>query len=100
MSVEDLEASALISQRTIYSLQTNAKEPKLQTIVALCIALTLPYPVSVKLMEIAGRSLRQSSIEEMIYGIFLQNPERYSVEECNQILCERNYSILTTKTSL
>lgn len=51
-------------------------------------------------MEIAGRSLRQSSIEEMIYGIFLQNPERYSVEECNQILCERNYSILTTKTSL
>ena len=29
MSVEDLEASALISQRTIYSLQKNAKEPKL-----------------------------------------------------------------------
>jgi len=58
MSVEDLEASALISQRTIYSLQKNAKEPKLQTIVTLCIALTLPYPVSVKLMEVAGRNLR------------------------------------------
>lgn len=75
MSVEDLEASALISQRTIYSLQKNAKEPKLQTIVALCIALTLPYPVSVKLMEIAGRSLRQSSIEKMIYGIFYKIQE-------------------------
>ena len=67
---------------------------------ALCIALTLPYPVSVKIMEIAGRSLRQSSIEEMIYGIFLQNPGKYSVEECNQILSEQNYSILTTKASL
>lgn len=100
MSVEDLEASALISQRTIYSLQKNAKEPKLQTIVALCIALTLPYPVSVKLMEIAGRSLRQSSIEEMIYAEFLQKSYELSVEDCNQMLTNLNYSILTTKTSL
>ncbi len=100
MSVEDLEASALISQRTIYSLQKNAKEPKLQTIVALCIALTLPYPVSVKLMEIAGRSLRQSSIEEMIYAEFLQKSYELSVEDCNQMLTNLNYSILTTKTTL
>lgn len=97
MSVED---SALISQRTIYSLQRNAKEAKLQTIVALCIALTLPYPVSVKLMEIAGRSLRQSSIEEMIYAEFLQKSYELSVEDCNQMLTNLNYSILTTKTML
>ena len=100
MSVEDLEASALISQRTIYSLQKNAKKPKLQTIVALCIALTLPYPVSVKLMEIAGRSLRQSSIEEMIYAEFLQKSYELSVEDCNQMLTNLNYSILTTKATL
>ena len=100
MSVEDLEASALISQRTIYSLQKNAKEPKLQTIVALCIALTLPYPVSIKLMEIAGRSLRQSSIEEMIYAEFLQKSYELSVEDCNQMLTNLNYSILTTKATL
>lgn len=100
MSVEDLEASALISQRTIYSLQTNEKEPKLKAIVALCIALTLPYPVSIKLMEIAGRSLRQSSIEEMIYAEFLQKSYELSIEDCNQMLTNLNYSILTTKASL
>ena len=51
-------------------------------------------------MEIAGRSLRQSSIEEMIYAEFLQKSYELSVEDCNQMLTNLDYNILTTKATL
>lgn len=99
MSVETLAFESLISVRTIYSLQKNEKDPQLRTVVALSIAMTLPYRLAKKFLEISGRILREND-EEMMYDTFLTTTGAYTVEHCNNILEACHFQRLTPKKSL
>lgn len=94
-----LSELSLLSVEYISKLQNNhIKEPSVKTVVALCIAMSLHFQLSDELLKRSGRSLRSLSMEEdMIYNLMIMSSSDYTVEECNQILIENNFTPLTIK---
>lgn len=101
-SNETLAQESLLSTKYVSLLQNNhVKEPKVKTIVALCVALSLPHQIAFKLMDLSGNTLRTlSNDEEMLYESFMLGTGGFTVEHCNMILAESNFSLLTTKETL
>lgn len=96
---EALSELSLLSVEYISKLQNNhIKEPSVKTVVALCIAMSLHFQLSDELLKRSGRSLRSLSMEEdMLYNLMIMSSSDYTVEECNQILIENNFTPLTIK---
>lgn len=96
---QSLSDLSLLSVEYISKLQNNhIKEPSVQTVVALCIAMSLHFQLSDELLKRAGRSLRSlSTDEDMLYNLMILSSSDYTVEDCNQILLENNLPPLTIK---
>lgn len=96
---ESLAELSLLSTEYISKLQNNhIKEPSIQTVLALCIGMSLPIQLSNELMKRAGRRLPTTSDKEaMFYELLLMSSADHTVEECNQLLEKLNYTTLTTK---
>lgn len=96
---QSLSDLSLLSVEYISKLQNNhIKEPSVQTVVALCIAMSLHFQLSDELLKRSGRSLRSLSMDEdMLYNLMIMSSSDYTVEECNQILLGNNMPPLTTK---
>ena len=96
---ESLSELSLLSVEYISKLQNNhIKEPSVKTVVALCVAMSLHFQLSDELLKRSGRSLRSLSMEEdMLYNLMIMSSSDYTVEECNQILIENNFTPLTIK---
>ena len=96
---QSLSDLSLLSVEYISKLQNNhIKEPSVQTVVALCIAMSLHFQLSDELLKRSGRSLRSLSMDEdMLYNLMIMSSSDYTVEECNQILIGNNMPPLTTK---
>ncbi|WP_342976532.1 hypothetical protein [Streptococcus constellatus] len=101
-SNETLAQESLLSTKYVSLLQNNhVKDPTVKTIVALCVALSLPHQIAFKLMDLSGNTLRTlSNDEEMLYEAFMMGTGSFTVEHCNMILAESNFSLLTTKETL
>ena len=93
---ESLSELSLLSVEYISKLQNNhIKEPSVKTVVALCVAMSLHFQLSDELLKRSGRSLRSLSMEEdMLYNLMIMSSSDYTVEECNQILIENNFTPL------
>jgi hypothetical protein len=101
MTNQELAFTSLISERSIYNLLNNSKEPKMRTVVALSVALSLPHKIAYKFLELSGRTLRtQSNDEEMLLDVFMMATGNFTVEHCNLILAQREFSLLTRKKEL
>lgn len=101
MTNQELAFTSLISERSIYNLLNNSKEPKMRTVVALSVALSLPHKIAYKFLELSGRTLRtQSNDEEMLLDVFMMATGNFTVEHCNLILSQREFSLLTRKKEL
>ena len=101
MTIQDLAFTSLISERSIYSLLNNTKEPKMRTVIALSVALSLPHKIAYKFLELSGRTLRtQSNDEELLLDVFMMATGNFTVEHCNLILAQSKFSLLTTKKEL
>lgn len=96
---QTLSELSLLSIEYISKLQNNhVKDPSVQTVVALCIAMSLHFQLSDELLKRSGRSLRSlSTDEDMLYNLMIMSSSDYTVEECNQILLGNNLPPLTTK---
>ena len=96
---QSLSDLSLLSVEYISNLQNNhIKEPSVQTVVALCIAMSLHFQLSDELLKRSGRSLRSLSMDEdMLYNLMIMSSSDYTVEDCNQILLENNLPPLTIK---
>lgn len=96
---QSLSDLSLLSVEYISKLQNNhIKEPSVQTVVALCIAMSLHFQLSDELLKRSGRSLRSLSMDEdMLYNLMIMSSSDYTVEDCNQILLENNLPPLTIK---
>lgn len=90
---ESLSELSLLSVEYISKLQNNhIKEPSVKTVVALCVAMSLHFQLSDELLKRSGRSLRSLSMEEdMLYNLMIMSSSDYTVEECNQILIEKQF---------
>lgn len=97
---QTLSELSLLSVEYISKLQNNhVKDPSIQTVVALCVAMSLHFQLSDELLKRSGRSLRSlSTDEDMLYNLMIMSSSDYTVEECNQILLGNNLPPLTTKT--
>ena len=92
----ELEDLSGINERRIREIKNEkTKRPKLSYLVALCVAGNVSTIDSLKLLAYAGYVLRNTP-EEYLYGKFLDDTRRITVETCNEILIANNFSPLTT----
>ena len=78
-----------VSPKALYNY-LNSDRPSLPHIVGICVALSLPYYISMELIENAGYALRKSEID-FLYRQFLLQSEQISVERCEDILQKQGY---------
>lgn len=86
---ESLAFELGVDRKVLYSF-LNSREPSLEHLVGVCVALKLPYFVSMKLIQNAGSSLRRSELHHL-YRQFLMQADRLTVERCNDILKQKKY---------
>ena len=86
---EKLSFELGVDRKVIYSF-LNSQGPSLEHLVGICVALKLPYFVSMKLLQNAGVSLRRMELHHR-YRQFLIQADVLSVERCNDILKEKKY---------
>ncbi|GAB6722567.1 TPA: hypothetical protein TUW63_001794 [Streptococcus equi subsp. zooepidemicus] len=95
---QSLADLSLLSVEYISKLQNNhVKDPSVQTVIALCIAMSLQSQLSDELLKRIGRSLRSVHKDEEMYQLMILSSSDYTVEECNHILIKNGLIPLTTK---
>ncbi|MGE5417505.1 MAG: hypothetical protein ACM3UZ_12280 [Acidobacteriota bacterium] len=95
ITVEELEEKSLINTKTIQRIRNDERyQPKLTTVVALCIGLQLSPILSNDMITKAGMSFRVTE-EHIIYQMLLHSYYRNSIYECNEILMANNFKPLS-----
>ena len=87
---EKLSETSGLTVETISRMKNNKINPKVKSVVAICVGLKLPPLLSYKLIDIAGFSLRYSKPEEMMYQIILTGCSSMSIYDCNGLLESKN----------
>lgn len=84
LTQEALAGMLGVSSKALYNY-LNSDKPSLPHVVGICVALSLPYFISMELIENAGYALRKSEID-FLFRQFLLQSEQLSVERCEDIL--------------
>jgi ribosomal protein L34/DNA-binding Xre family transcriptional regulator len=103
VTVEWLSEATGLNEKTIQRLRNaNIEHMKLKYVIAVCIALELSYPDSLKLISSAGYVLRKDVEIERIYDYLISHIDEISnntdiplVVVCNQKLVEFGYDPLS-----
>ena len=95
ITVENLEEKSLVNARTIQRMRNDERyQPKLGTIVAVCIGLQLSPVLSADMIRKSGNIFRATE-EHIIYQMLLNSHYQNSIYECNEILQANNCKPLT-----
>lgn len=95
ITVEKLEEKSLVNARTIQRMRNDERyQPKLGTIVAVCIGLQLSPILSADMIRKSGNTFRATE-EHIIYQMLLNSYYQNSIYECNEILQANNCKPLT-----
>lgn len=78
-----------VSPKALYNY-LNSDKPSLPHIIGICVALNLPYFISMELLDNAGHSLRKTEID-FLYRQFLLQSEQITVERCEDILQKQGF---------
>lgn len=84
LTQESLAGMLGVSSKALYNY-LNSDKPSLPHIIGICVALSLPYFISMELIENAGYALRKTEAD-FLYRQFLLQSEQISVERCEDIL--------------
>ena len=97
ITVEDLAEKSLLSAKTIQRMRNNPDYPKdIDSVVAMCIGMSLPPELSYALIEKSGYTLRLAqSHSHLMYKFFLEHCYKQSVTECNEMLLSKQLPIMT-----
>ena len=103
VTVEELSELTGISTKAIQRIRNNEVDrPKLNYIIAIALALNLPYEDSILLVNTAGYSLRKHVEIEVIYDIILKHSDDLKtsyclgkIHNCNSLLKGLGYPPLT-----
>lgn len=66
-----------------------ADKPEIEGVVSICIALSIPYALSAKLIELSGNAFTYKD-QHVMYQSFLMRPGEITIERCNDILTSMN----------
>ena len=69
-----------------YRLQKEAEQPKLSTIVSLCVGFSLDTLTGYHLIALAGYTLLPRNTLHRIYAYFIENSQSLTISECNKFL--------------
>src|SRR5699024_4974170 len=94
---EELAESCLLSSKTIQRMRNEEDyEPKLRTVIALCVGMQLPPILSRKLIEISGYTIRFAIDEHAMFEAIISGYYKESIHECNELLVSAGFKNLTS----
>ena len=98
VNVKTLSSFSLISTKTIQRMR-NSKDyqASIETIIALCVGMQLPPPVSRKFLEFAGFQIRYSSELISVYDYILDEYYINGIFACNELLKALGFNDLIGK---
>lgn len=98
ITVEKLAEEAGLDAKTITRLRnpTDDYTVKKETLIAVCIGLHIPPPLSSELFEKAGIRLNSTELD-LTYRFLLNYCWQYTLEDCNVYLAEQNKKPLGRK---
>ena len=98
VNVKTLSSFSLISTKTIQRMR-NSKDyqASIETIIALCVGMQLPPPVSRKFLEFAGFQIRYSSELISVYDYILDEYYINGIFACNELLKSLGFNDLICK---
>ena len=92
ISEKKLSDKSEVSEKTIQRIRTGqSTSPSLETMVALCIGLELPYKISLLFIEKAGLKLICNTEEKMLYNFFLKDGCNFDIYECDELLKTKRF---------
>ncbi|MDD4011184.1 MAG: XRE family transcriptional regulator [Sphaerochaetaceae bacterium] len=83
------ERSGMDSKTIRNMINIPTHELKLESVIALCIGLRLPFTLSIKLIKSAGLSFMYSNPNHMAYETLLMYFGKWTIEQCNKCLIEQ-----------
>jgi len=96
VTVEQLAEKSLISTKTLQRMRNASDyQTTIGTVIALCVGMQLPPPISRKFLDTAGFTIRYSSEEQMIYEFIIDGYYMHSIHECNELLTSNGFKELT-----
>ena len=75
-----------LDEAIYYRLKNNDEQPKLATVITVCVGLSLDTLTSYHLVELAGYRLLPGNLLHCIYAYFIENSEDLTVADCNEFL--------------
>ena len=98
VSVQTLSSLSLLSVKTIQRMRNNTDyNTSIETIIALCVGMQLPPPVSRKFLELAGFRIKYSSELMAAYEYILDEYYINGIFACNELLKAMGFSDLTSE---
>jgi len=97
MKEEDIAEAADLSTRQIQRYRNDDDQnPGTETVVQLCIAMSLPPALGFALLEKSGNCLKAND-RDFMYRFLMESCYSYSLKKCNAILIEQNIEPLGKK---
>ena len=97
VSVQALADRSLVSTKTIQRMRNREDyQASIETIIALCIGMQLPPPVSHRFLELAGYQIRYSSDLLATYDLILDEYYKSGIQTCNELLLAMEFKELTS----
>lgn len=93
MTQEAICDNSRVDSRTLRRLKKGESEPKIQTIISLCIGMRLHPEISFELIKTAGYNFRPIE-QDFAYKFILNSCYSLGIEECNKKLLQMNIESL------
>ncbi|MFS1663240.1 ImmA/IrrE family metallo-endopeptidase [Streptococcus sp. zg-JUN1979] len=91
---QELAEESYLGEKAISNLRNDKTQPKLESVIAICVAMKLPPIVGKKLVELSGNMLRTGNERDTLYEFILCGTASLDVDMCNQLLDNHGYNIL------
>lgn len=96
---QELSDATNLGLKAISNLRKNKTEPKLATVIAICVGMKLPPGVGKKLVELSGNVLRSGNEQDTLYEFMLYATASLTVNRCNELLVRQGYKELVIDRS-
>ena len=93
---QELADESYLGLKAISNLRNNKTEPKLESVIAICVGMKLPPIVSKKLVELSGNMLRAGNKKDTLYEFILSGAASLNINMCNTLLVNNGFKELVT----
>ena len=80
-----------LDETMYYRLKSKDEQPKLATVISLCVGLSLDTLTAYHLIALAGYALLPGNRLHLLYAYFIENSADLDINECNKCLQDFDY---------